>query len=104
MAHTLYTHCGILSISANGHTYYAQPPLSDGQGNPPPGWNNPFDTGTLAMIDAHTMWFSDAVGHVATFTDTPAGPSVFVKNSRRVDLPWASIVRNQPPAMAIVWI
>lgn len=75
VAYNLYTHCGILSVSANDHTYYAHPPLSDGQGNPPPGWGNPYDNGTLAMIDAHTLRFSDASGHVATFTDTPPGPT-----------------------------
>ncbi|MFI5287941.1 MAG: hypothetical protein ACHQ4F_16730 [Candidatus Dormibacteria bacterium] len=77
-AYNLYIHCGILSVTANGHTYYAEPPLSDGQGNPPPGWGNPYDNGTLKLIDEHTLRFSDANGPVATFTDTPAGatPSI----------------------------
>src|SRR5579859_7492293 len=33
----------ILSVELNGHTYYAQPPLGDGSGNPPPGWGNSYD-------------------------------------------------------------
>jgi hypothetical protein len=72
-AYRLYTHCGILSITANGHTYYAQPPLSDGSGNPPPGWGNPFDEGTVKMISEHVIEFHDPAGHKASFTDTPAG-------------------------------
>jgi hypothetical protein len=72
-AYSLYTHCGILSITANGHTYYAQPPLSDGSGNPPPGWGNPVDEGTVKMISEHVIEFHDAAGHKASFTDTPLG-------------------------------
>lgn len=69
----LYTHCGIVSVTANGHIYYAQPILSEGAA--PPGWGNPYDEGTLTMVDAHVVEFRDPSGHKATFTDTPAGPT-----------------------------
>src|SRR5712692_8365848 len=42
-AYRLYTHCGILYLDLNGTRYYADPPVSDGNGNPGPGWGNPFD-------------------------------------------------------------
>lgn len=71
--YSLYTHCGILSVEVNGHTYYAQPPLGDGSGNPPPGWGNPYDDGTLTMVDVHRAKFRDPAGNTATFTDTPVG-------------------------------
>src|ERR1700736_2547407 len=71
--YSLYTHCGVLSLNANSHVYYAQPPLGDGSGNPPGGWANPYDAGTLAMVDAHRMEFHDSAGNKATFTDAPAG-------------------------------
>jgi len=72
MPYSLYTHCGILSIELNGHTYYAQPPLGHGSGNPPPGWGNPYDDGTLTTVDVHHAEFRHPAGHAATFTDTPA--------------------------------
>lgn len=76
--YNLYTHCGVLSATANGHTYFAEPPLSDGSGNPPPGWGNPFDGGSLTMVDTHHVEFRDPTGHVARFTDAPAGPTSVV--------------------------
>jgi hypothetical protein len=76
--YSLYTHCGVLSLNANGHIYYAQPPLGDGSGNPPGGWANPYDAGTLTMVDAHNMAFHDPAGNKATFTDTPAGATPII--------------------------
>ena len=42
-SYTLYTHCGILSAYFDGRRWMADPMLTDGSGNPPPGWGNPFD-------------------------------------------------------------
>ena len=73
--YSLYTHCGILSLTANGHVYYTQPPLGDGSGNPPAGWGNPYDAGTITVLGAHRLEFHDSAGHKASFTDVPAGPT-----------------------------
>ena len=45
----LYTHCGVLSASINGQIFYAIPALTDGFGNPPPGWGNPYDGGEITL-------------------------------------------------------
>ena len=67
----LYTHCGIHSAQINGQTFYANPPLSDGSGNPPSGWGNPYDDGTMTLRSPGVADFSDWLGHSAHFT---AGP------------------------------
>jgi hypothetical protein len=74
----LYTHCGVLAASISGQIYYADPPLTDGAGNPPPGWGNPYDDGDMTLQTAMTADFHDSGGHAAHFTSTPRGqtPSI----------------------------
>ena len=72
--YALYTHCGVLAVTINGTPYYADPPLSDANGNPPAGWGNPQDIGVITLTTATTADFSDSSGHKAHFTSTPAGP------------------------------
>lgn len=71
----LYTHCGVLAATINGQTFYAEPPLSDGSGNPPPGWGNPYDDGDMTLRSATIADFHDSAGHSAHFTRTPSGPT-----------------------------
>jgi hypothetical protein len=71
----LYTHCGVLAATINGQTFYAEPPLSDGSGNPPAGWGNPYDDGDMTLRNATTADFHDTAGHAAHFTSTPRGPT-----------------------------
>jgi hypothetical protein len=75
--YALFTHCGVLYVTINGTTFYADPPLTDGSGsgNPPAGWGNPMDTGQITLITATTADFSDSSGHRAHFTSTPSGPT-----------------------------
>ncbi|MGZ4701341.1 MAG: hypothetical protein ACXV98_09025 [Ilumatobacteraceae bacterium] len=54
----LYTHCGINGIMIAGRWWQADPPLNDGQGNPPTGWGNPYQPGTLRLVDQETVVFS----------------------------------------------
>jgi hypothetical protein len=54
----LYTHCGINGIMIAGRWWQADPPLNDGQGNPPTGWGNPYQPGTLRSVDEETAVFS----------------------------------------------
>ena len=65
--YTLYTHCGIRDAKIGGRWFEADHPLSDGSGNPPPGWGNPFQPGTIRMLSATVAEFRDSLGHVVRF-------------------------------------
>lgn len=69
--YNLYTHCGIKNAEFNGRQFYADPPLNDGNGNPPSGWGNPTDTGFVVMKDPDTIEFIDWFGHHANFSTHP---------------------------------
>ena len=68
--YSLLTHCGIEWAKINGTFWRATRPLSDGHGNPPAGWGNPFQAGRLALIGRDTARFSSSAGGV-TFKRTP---------------------------------
>ncbi|MDG4859862.1 hypothetical protein P8605_17170 [Streptomyces sp. T-3] len=68
---TLYTHCGIDEARV-GKTYFeADEPLSDGEGNPPAGWGNPGQRGTMTLKSATEAVFTDDAGHEVTFHARP---------------------------------
>ena len=69
----LYTHCGIDYARVGNRYYEATPPLSDGSGNPPPGWGNPYQPGTLTVISPTQAVFTDKAGHRVVFTLVPSG-------------------------------
>jgi hypothetical protein len=67
----LYTHCGI-DEARIGHAYFeAVHLLSDGQGNPPPGWGNPYQPGTMTRLSPTTAVFRDHAGHRVLFRLRP---------------------------------
>ena len=68
----LYTHCGIQWAKIDGTFWRAKHQLSDGSGNPPVGWGNPFQDGTLVFISPTTARF-----------DSPAGSVTFERTSHR---------------------
>jgi hypothetical protein len=68
-AYQLYTHCGIKWAKIDGTFWLASHPLSDGSGNPPAGWGNPFQNGTLLFIGPRTARFDSTAGSV-TFERT----------------------------------
>jgi hypothetical protein len=68
-AYRLYTHCGVAWARIDGTFWRATRPLSDGNGNPPPGWGNPFQDGTLTFSSPTTAEFSSPAGGV-TFKRT----------------------------------
>ena len=72
--YNLYTHCGIDYVQVGNRYYEAAPPLSDGSGNPPPGWGNPYQPGTLTLISPTRAVFTDKAGHRVVFTLVPSGP------------------------------
>ncbi len=63
----LYTHCGISELKAFGK-YYERVggPLSDGFGNPPAGWDNPYQAGRLSVLGDKAT-FRDTRGHTVEF-------------------------------------
>lgn len=67
----LYTHCGIQWARIDGTFWRATRPLSDGSGNPPRGWGNPYQDGTLTLTTSTTANFS-----------SPAGSVIFRRTSR----------------------
>jgi hypothetical protein len=75
--YSLYTHCGIDWARIHGRWYRARPPLSDGSGNPPSGWGNPDQPGTIRMISSTEAEFTDSAGHHVRFVRQPgaAGPA-----------------------------
>ena len=66
-SYTLYTHCGIRFAKIGGRWFEADRPLSDGSGNPPPGWGNPSQPGSIRMLSASAAEFRDNLGHVVRF-------------------------------------
>ena len=67
LAFDLYTHCGINELKAFGRYFqHAGGPLDDGSGNPPKGWGNPYQPGTL-QVSGDTAVFRDTLGHVERF-------------------------------------
>ena len=63
----LMTHCGIDELKADGRYFQRVGGiLDDGSHNPPPGWGNPSQHGTLT-ITGDVAVFRDKQGHVETF-------------------------------------
>ncbi|MDQ0826242.1 hypothetical protein QFZ60_002415 [Arthrobacter sp. B2I5] len=73
----LYTHCGIEELRVVDTFFTAETPLNDGQGNPPPGWGNPYQAGTVTVAGSEAV-FRDDNGHVVTFHARP-GATSFLK-------------------------
>jgi hypothetical protein len=64
----LYTHCGILWANFDGRYWAADPPLTDGNGNPPAGWGNPTDHGTMELVSPNEALYRSDSGMTARFS------------------------------------
>ena len=76
MAFNLYTHCGLNGLTVKDRYFqHVGGVLDDDLGNPPRGWGNPYQTGTLT-ISGDLAVFRDDVGHAEKFKVTPgvSGP------------------------------
>jgi hypothetical protein len=72
----LLTHCGIRGADLGGIWFAADPPLVEGAGNPPPGWDNPSQRGTVTLLSVGEAVFRDAAGHeVRLRADESARPA-----------------------------
>jgi hypothetical protein len=76
--YNLYTHCGVSEARLGSQYYVAVHPLSDGAGNPPAGWDNPYDAGTMTLVSATQAVFSDGAGHSVVFRVRP-GAKAFLR-------------------------
>jgi hypothetical protein len=76
--YTLYTHCGVISATINGSIFYAEPALTDGSGNPPSGWGNPYDSGEMRLTSPAIAEFRDSAGNSAHFTRLAQGPDLAI--------------------------
>ena len=63
----LYTHCGIDEARIGNRYYQAVHPLSDGHGDPPAGWGNPYQRGTMTLLSPDEAVFRDDAGHQVLF-------------------------------------
>jgi hypothetical protein len=70
----LYTHCGIYEARVQDTFFIADQPLDDGQGNPPAGWGNPYQSGTLTVAGSKAVFHYDS-GHSVTFHEQPGATS-----------------------------
>ncbi len=67
----LYTHCGVDEARIGNRYFEAVHPLSDGAGNPPAGWANPYQPGTMTVLSPTTAVFRDQAGHRVLFRLRP---------------------------------
>jgi hypothetical protein len=67
----LYTHCGVREARIGTVYYAASPVLDDGHGNPPPGWGNPGQVGSMTVRPDGTAHFSASGGLQADFRIRP---------------------------------
>jgi hypothetical protein len=63
----LYTHCGIDEARIGDGFFEAVHPLSDGNGNPPAGWGNPYQLGSMTLVSPTQAVFRDNAGHEVVF-------------------------------------
>lgn len=69
----LSTHCGVRDLRFDGRDWIADPALDDGSGNPPPGWGNPTEPGTVTLVSDDEAVFVSADGaRKARFVPRPA--------------------------------
>jgi len=73
--YVLHTHCGIRGADIGGVWFAADPPLVEAGGNPPAGWGNPDQPGTITLLSATEAVFADDLGHEVRFhADEAARP------------------------------
>ncbi|MFI0823955.1 hypothetical protein ACH4Q7_05785 [Streptomyces roseolus] len=71
IAYELSTHCGIDEAHVGSTYFEAETPLSDGSGNPPDGWGNPTQLGTMTLTSETEAVFTDGAGHEVRFRARP---------------------------------
>lgn len=67
--YVLLAHCGVHWARIDGVWWETQL-LDDGNANPPDGWGNPWDAGTLVMLDENIAEYIGGPGITVTFERT----------------------------------
>ncbi len=70
----LYTHCGIEFAQFNGRYWRTEQLTDKGGGNPPRGWDNPEQRGTMTLQRDDEAVFHDDRGHEVIFRPTNERP------------------------------
>lgn len=70
-AYGLRTHCGIEYAYFDDRHWVTEPPLNDGSGNPPAGWDNPWQSGWMRLRSEDEAEFT-AADLKADFEPAPA--------------------------------
>jgi len=73
----LFTHCGIYEARVQDTFFVAEQQLDDGHGNPPAGWGNPYQRGTITVTGSGAVFHDDS-GHTVSFHERP-GATNFLK-------------------------
>jgi len=67
----LYTHCGLNFLTGpdfDGSFWKSVGPGDDGSGNPPAGFGNPYDNGTMTLVSADIAEYHTSSGASIRFT------------------------------------
>ncbi len=75
--YVLYVHCGVRWARIDG-TWWEAAPLDDGNSNPPDGWGNPYDAGSLTVVDETTAEYTGGPDVTVRFVRTDATQPPFV--------------------------
>lgn len=67
--YVLYVHCGVRWARLDG-VWWETKPLDDDSANPPDGWGNPYDAGTMTLVDDHTAEYAGGPGTTVRFERT----------------------------------
>jgi hypothetical protein len=68
--YTLYTHCGLdgnVDFDASLWDFAGPGPADDGSHNPPPGFDNPYDHGTMKLISKDMAEYRSAYDLVVRY-------------------------------------
>lgn len=72
--HKLYVHCGVHGTHFAGRDWDASPPLESSHGNPPVGWDQNEEQGTMTLETPNRARFRSSNGdRTATFIPRPEG-------------------------------
>jgi hypothetical protein len=64
----IYTHCGLRHVEFDGDRWGISGVLSDGHANPPPGFGNPVDRGTITLTSSDTADYHSSFGEQRQLT------------------------------------
>jgi hypothetical protein len=73
---TVYTHCGLRHVEFDDDTWAISGVLTGGHANPPPGFGNAFDHGTITLTSPDTAVYHSGYGEQRRLTRGGGLPAV----------------------------